>query len=181
MLRPPKSRAAGGAVNRSDDPAQDARPMTEPLPTRQALLARTERAGAALGYVLLLIAPFTMGFLAIVAIALAWLRRHSADEVARSHFRYQLKSFVDDVLVLVLSIAAAWGALAGGVAQLLGFSGIDLPFGLDASKLGVWTLVLIAIWLVLWIYGFFGLIIGSVRGLTRLAAGRTIGRRKHWQ
>jgi uncharacterized membrane protein len=154
--------------------------MTDPMPTRQTMLARTERAGAALGYVLLLIAPFTMGFLALVAIGLAWLRRKSEDEVARSHYRHQIKSFIDDVIVLVLSIAAGWGALAGGVAQILGFSGVDLPLGLDASKLGVWTLVLIAVWLVLWLYGFVGLIVGSVRGLTRLAAGRTIGRKRHW-
>ncbi len=133
-----------------------------------------ERGGAALGYFLLLIAPFTFGVLAWVALIIAMLRRDSADEVARSHYRHQLRAFVDDAIVLVLSVIVGWAALAGGIGSALGVAGVELPFGLEARQLGAWTIGLAALWLVLWLWGFVGLIVGSVRGALRLARGQAI-------
>ena len=133
-----------------------------------------ERAGAFAGYMMLLAAPFTFGVLAWVALLMAWLRRGAADEVARSHYRHQIRAFVDDAIVLVLSVVVGWAALAGGLGAALGFTGVTLPFGLDASQLGAWTLGLAALWLILWLWGFIGLIVGSIRGVLRLAHGRDI-------
>ncbi len=137
-------------------------------------LANTERGTAALAYALLLIAPFTFGVLAWVALVIAWVRRHAADEVARSHYRHQLRAFVDDAIVLVLSVIVGWAALAGGIGSALGIAGVELPFGIDARHLGAWTLGLALLWLILWIYGFVGLIVGSLRGALRLARGQAI-------
>jgi uncharacterized membrane protein len=133
-----------------------------------------ERGGAALGYCLLLIAPFTFGVLAWMALIIAALRKESADEVARSHYRHQLRAFADDAIVLVVSVLVGWAALAGGIGSALGIAGIPLPFGLDARELGAWTIGLAVAWLVLWLYGFIGLIVGSLRGLLRLARGQAI-------
>ncbi len=133
-----------------------------------------ERGGAALGYFLLLIAPFTFGVLAWVALLIAWARRHSDDAVARSHYRHQLRAFSDDAIVLALSVSVGWAALAGGIGSALGIAGVELPFGLEARELGAWTIGLAVAWLALWLYGFIGLIVGSLRGALRLARGQAI-------
>jgi uncharacterized membrane protein len=133
-----------------------------------------DRAGAVAGYMMLLAAPFTFGILAWVALVFAWLRRGVPDDVARSHYRHQVKSFIDDAVVLILSVAVGWTALAAGLGGLLGFSGVKLPFGLDASHLGAWAVALAILWAILWLYGFIGLIVGSLRGVLRLTRGQTI-------
>jgi uncharacterized membrane protein len=138
------------------------------------ITAHADRAGVLAVYLMLLASPFTFGFLAWVALLIAWLRRGIADEVARSHYRHQIRSFVDDAVVLVLSVLVGWAALAGGVGSLLGLSGVALPFGLQASHLGAWTGGLVILWLGLWLYGFVGLIAGSARGVLRLSRGQAI-------
>jgi uncharacterized membrane protein len=139
-----------------------------------AIPTHGERGTAALVYVLLLAAPFTFGVLAWAALLIALVRRQAGDEVARSHYRHQLRAFVDDAVVLVLSVIVGWTALAGGLGAMLGVGGVALPFGLDARQLGAWTIGLALLWLVLWIYGFVGLIVGSLRGVLRLARGQAI-------
>lgn len=136
--------------------------------------SHADRAGVLAGYLMLLAAPFTFGVLAWVALVLAWLRRGVGDEVARSHYRHQVKSFADDAVVLVLSVVVGWTALASGLGSLIGLSGAKLPFGLDASHLGVSTVALVIVWLILWLYGFIGLIVGSARGILRLSRGQAI-------
>ena len=136
--------------------------------------SRPDRAGALAGYLMLLAAPFTFGVLAWAALVLAWARRGAADEVARSHFRHQLRSFVDDAIVLVLSVAVGWTALASGGGSLIGLTGAALPFGLKAAHLGGWAIALAVLWLGLWLYGFIGLIVGSLRGVLRLSRGQAI-------
>jgi uncharacterized membrane protein len=159
-----KSRAPGRRVN--------ARGKTEMTDVRTT--AHADRAGVLAVYLMLLAAPFTFGVLAWVALGLAWFRRGIADEVARSHYRHQIRSFVDDAVVLVLSIVVGWTALAGGVGSLIGFTGAKLPFGLQPAHLGAWTVALVILWLALWLYGFIGLIVGSVRGVLRLSRGQAI-------
>jgi uncharacterized membrane protein len=132
------------------------------------------RGGALAGYLMLLAAPFTFGFLAWIALLVAWFGRGVADEVARSHYRHQIRSFVDDAVALVLSVVVGWTALASGVASLLGLSGVALPFGLEAARLGGWAIALAVLWLVLWLYGLVGLIVGSLRGVLRLSRGQAI-------
>jgi uncharacterized membrane protein len=133
-----------------------------------------ERGAAALVYGLLLAAPFTFGVLAWIGLIIALVRKNSADEVARSHYRHQLRAFSDDAIVLVVSVIVGWAALAGGIGSALGIAGVPLPFGLDARELGAWTIGLAVMWLALWLYGFIGLIVGSLRGLLRLARGQAI-------
>ena len=43
-----------------------------------------------------------------------------------------------------------------------------------ARDLAAWTIGLAVTWLALWLYGFIGLIVGSIRGLLRLARGQAI-------
>ena len=133
-----------------------------------------ERGGAALAYCLLLAAPFTFGVLAWIALILATLRKESPDEVARSPYRHQLRAFADDAIVLVVSVFVGWMALAGGIGSFLGIAGLPLPFGLQPRDLAAWTIGLAVTWLALWLYGFIGLIVGSLRGLLRLARGQAI-------
>ena len=133
-----------------------------------------ERGTAVLVYLLLLAAPFTFGVLAWIGLFIALLRKGSTDEVAASHFRHQLRVFSDDTIVLVVSVIVGWLALAGGVGSALGIAGVPLPFGLDARELGAWTIAFAVMWLALWLYGFIGLIVGSIRGLLHLARGQAI-------
>ena len=133
-----------------------------------------ERGTAVLVYLLLLAAPFTFGVLAWIGLFIALLRKGSTDEVAASHFRHQLRAFSDVTIVLVVSVIVGWLALAGGVGSALGIAGVPLPFGLDARELGAWTIAFAVMWLALWLYGFIGLIVGSIRGLLRLARGQAI-------
>ena len=133
-----------------------------------------DRGTATLVYCLLLAAPFTFGVLAWLGLIIAVLRKGTADEVAASHFRHQLRAFSDDAIVLVVSVVVGWAALAGGIGSALGIAGIPLPFGLDARDLAAWSIGLAVMWLALWLYGFIGLIVGSIRGLLRLARGQAI-------
>ena len=139
-----------------------------PIPTHG------ERGTAALVYGLLLAAPFTFGVLAWLGLIIAWVRRRAGGEVAASHYRHQIRAFSDDAIVLVVSVAVGWAALAGGIGSFLGVAGLPLPFGLEPRDLAAWTIGLAVTWLALWLYGFIGLIVGSIRGLLRLARGQAI-------
>jgi uncharacterized membrane protein len=140
-----------------------------------ARTAVTERSFAFLCYGFLFFATFTFGLLALLAVLLAYGRRNSPDPVARTHFRKQIKSFWFDLVLIVAGAVAGYLALAGGVSTALGLTGISLPGGVTLEMAGWTTLGLALVWAVLWIWGFLNLIIGSIAGAARLAAGKPIG------
>ncbi len=140
------------------------------------LKQRAERVGALAVYGLLIAAPFTLGALAILAVIIAYFRRGGAGPLARSHYDYQIRSFWIDMTLVVLGVACGWASLATGLGTVAGLFGIQLPQGMTAGDLG-WTAIALAIaWLVLWIWGFLGLFLGSVHGSMRLAASRPMGK-----
>jgi len=140
------------------------------------LKGRADRFGAMANYVLLIIAPFTLGILALLAVAIAYLRRRSAHGLARSHYDYQIRSFWMDLALVALGALCGWAALASGLGSLSGVFGISLPAGLSSGELGWTAFALGAAWVVLWLWGLLGLVFGSVHGSMRLAAGRPMGK-----
>ena len=134
------------------------------------------RLTALVGYGLLIIAPFTLGTLALAAMAIAYLRRRKAGPLARSHFDYQIRSFWTDISLVGLGALCGWAALAMGLGTLAGAVGLSLPQGMSTGALG-WTAIGLGLaWLVLWLWGFVGLLLGSVHGSIRLAAGLPMGK-----
>jgi uncharacterized membrane protein len=144
-----------------------------------AHVAARERGVAFLCYGFLFFATFTLGLLAVLAALLAYGHKNSPDPVARSHFRKQIKSFWFDIVLIILGGVAGYLALAGGISTALGWSGVTLPGGVTTENAGWTTLARGVAWAVLWIWGFLNLIIGSVAGAARLAAGKPIGHLPH--
>ncbi len=149
--------------------------MTVRAHAESARSAATDRAFAFLGYGFLFFATFTLGLLAVLAVLLAYSRQNSPDPVARSHFRKQIKSFWFDLVLIAAGAVAGYVALAGGLGTLIGLSGVKLPGGITVENAGWITLALGIAWAVLWVWGFLNLIIGSIAGAARLAAGKPIG------
>lgn len=137
--------------------------------------AATDRVFAFIAYGCMFFATFTLGLLALVGVLIAYSRKRSADPVARSHFRKQIKAFWGDLLLIVIGGAAGYLALASGIGTLIGLSGVALPGGVTIAMAGWMTFALFIAWGLLWIWGFLNLIVGSLFGAARLAAGRPIG------
>ncbi len=138
-----------------------------------------ERLAAMVNYGLLIAAPFTLNSLGILAMFIAYLRRGSADPVARSHFDFQIRRYWTDLLLVVLGFLCAAGALAAGFGAGIGGGlaafGVDVPRG-DLMHAGLVGMVLLVMWGVLWAMGLLGLLFGSIFGALRLASGRPAGR-----
>lgn len=140
-----------------------------------ARVAGTDRMFAFIAYVCMFLATFTLGLLALVGVLIAYSRQGTADPVARSHFKKQIKSFWWDLVLIVAGAVAGYIAIAGGLGTLIGLSGVKLPGGVTVATAGWMTLALGIAWAILWIWGFLNLIIGSLAGAAKLAAGRPIG------
>lgn len=140
-----------------------------------APVVAVDRMFAFIAYGCMFLATFTLGLLALVGVLIAYSCRNTPDLVARSHFKKQIKAFWSDLLLIVLGAVAGYVALAGGFGTLVGLSGIKLPGGITVETAGWMTLALGIAWAILWIWGFLNLIIGSLFGAGRLAAGRPIG------
>ena len=134
------------------------------------------RLTALVSYGLLIVAPFTLGTLALAAMAIAYLRRKQAGPLARSHFDYQIRSFWTDISLVGLGALFGGAAVATGGGAVLGFFGITLPQGLSTNGLGWTTIGLGLAWLILWLWGLVGLLLGSVHGSIKLAAGLPMGK-----
>lgn len=140
-----------------------------------AQTAATERGLAFIGYGMLFFATFTLGLLALVAVLLAYSRKDSPDPVARTHFRKQIKSFWFDLLLIVAGAVAGYVALASGLGTLVGLTGVKLPGGLSTENAGWAAFAFGVAWVILWVWGFLNLIVGSIAGAARLASGKPIG------
>ncbi len=139
-----------------------------------------ERLAALTSYALLMAAPFTFNLLGLLAVAIGYARRKHADPLTRSHYDYQIRRFWMDLMLVGLgficgsgALAAGFGAVLEGVLQGLG---VRLPWHYDAVHIGAGAIGLFIIWLLLWAWGLVGLLIGSVIGAMRLAAGLPAGR-----
>jgi uncharacterized membrane protein len=129
-----------------------------------------------LGYVLLGIAPFTVGVSALVALAVASARKPAADRLIQSHYAHQIRTFWIGLFLCALWLAAIVTWAWTGVVDFSFLALADAP-AFDAAKLtadpvfylaGLAT-VLSAIATVSW------LIVASVFGLTRLVSGQPAG------
>ena len=139
---------------------------------------RTERFGAMVNYGLLIAAPFSFGLLAVLAVAIAYMRRKRAESLARSHYDHQIHAFWTDLALVVVGALCGWGAVASGLGALWAAYGLQLPSAMTSGRLGWTTLALTAAWGLLWLWGVVGLFLGSILGAIRLAAGRPIGKRR---
>ena len=141
-----------------------------------------ERLAALVNYGLLIAAPFTLNSLGLLAMAVAYARRGSADPVARSHFDSQIRRYWMDLLLVALGLVCAAGALGAGFGAVIegGMAafGVGLPARSDAVHIGLGAVVLLALWGILWAVGLLGLLFGSIHGALRLASGLPAGRRR---
>ncbi len=139
-----------------------------------------ERLAALVNYGLLIVAPFTLNSLGLLAMLIAYLRRGSADPVARSHFDFQIRRYWMDLVLVGLGFICASGALAAGFGAAIEGSmaafGVRLPMHYDAVHIGLGAVVLLILWLALWAMGFLGLMLGSIFGAVRLASGLPAGK-----
>jgi len=140
-----------------------------------------ERLAALVNYGLLIAAPFTLNSLGLLAMFIAYMRRGSADPVARSHFDFQIRRYWMDLLLVGLGFVFAGGALGAGFGAVIEGAmaafGVRLPFHYDAVHIGIGAVVLLALWLLFWAMGLLGLLFGSIWGALRLASGLPAGRR----
>ena len=139
-----------------------------------------ERLAALINYGLLIVAPFTLGSLGLLAMCIAYLRRGSADPIARSHFDFQIRRYWMDLLLVGLGFVCASGALAAGFGAAIegGMAafGVRLPVHYDPVHIGIGAIFLLVLWLGLWAFGFVGLLLGSLFGALRLASGLPAGK-----
>jgi uncharacterized membrane protein len=138
-----------------------------------------ERLAALVNYGLLIVAPFTLNSLGLLAMFIAYTRRGSADPVARSHFDFQIRRYWTDLLLVALGFVCAAGAIAAGLGA--GIGGALSAFGVgvaggDVVHVGVIGIVLLVLWGLFWAMGLLGLLFGSLFGALRLASGRPAGR-----
>ena len=146
---------------------------------RRSISRSVGRAGALANYVLMFLATFTVGLLSPLALVIAYWRRGGADPIARSHYDHQIAEFWKDIVLIVAGGVCGFLALAGGLGTLFGIGGVKLPGGVTFVQTGWTTLALAGIWVVLWIWGFLNLIIGSALGFMRLASGKPAGKTRH--
>ena len=144
----------------------------EPLTLSQ----RASRMGALANYVMMFLATFTLGLLSPAALLIAYARRGGADPVTRSHYDHQIAEFWKDILLIIAGAVCGFLALAGGLGTLVGMGGLRLPWGVSFMQTGSMTLILAGIWVLLWLWGFLNLIIGSAFGFIRLASGLPAGK-----
>ena len=139
-----------------------------------------ERLAALINYGLLIVAPFTLNSLGLLAMFIAYVRRGSADEVARSHYDFQIRRYWMDLVLVGLGFVCASGALAAGFGAAIegGMAafGVRLPVHYDAVHIGVGAIFLLLLWIALWGLGLVGLLLGSVFGAVRLASGLPAGK-----
>ena len=139
-----------------------------------------ERLAALINYGLLVVAPFTLNALGLVAVGFAYARRGSADPVTRTHYDFQIRRYWMDLVLVGLGFVFAAGALTagfgaaieGGMAAL----GVSIPVHYDAAHIGVGAIFLLVCWLVLWAMGLLGLLLGSIHGALRLVSGQPMGK-----
>lgn len=85
--------------------------MTDPFSSAHPAAASSdERNLAILGYALLFVSPFVAGLSALATVILAYVRRHGAEPLARSHYDFQIRIFwIGVVLSLISAVAFLFG------------------------------------------------------------------------
>jgi len=139
-----------------------------------------ERLAVLVNYGMLIVAPFTLNALGLVAISIAYARRGGADPVTRSHYDFQIRRYWMDLLLVGLGFVCGLGALAAGfgagIEGMMASMGVQLPVHYDAVHIGLGAIGLLAAWLILWAMGLLGLFFGSIFGALRLASGLPMGK-----
>ena len=144
-----------------------------------------DRVLSGLVYVLLFAAPFFAGITALIGVVLAYVRRTTADPVARGHYEFQIRSFWIAVALLVLAIAAL--LLGAGVVfthvfemalrQGGGWDAWDASFS-DGSNahLNLAGLLLAVVGALILGADMLWLLLSAVFGFARLVSGEGVGR-----
>ncbi len=139
-----------------------------------------ERLAALINYGLLIVAPFTLNSLGLVAISIAYARRRGADPVTRSHYDFQIRRYWMDLVLVGLGFICGSGALAAGfgagIESVMADAGVRLPVHYDPVHIGLGAIGLLVAWLILWAMGLLGLFFGSIFGALRLVSGRPMGK-----
>lgn len=139
-----------------------------------------ERMAAMTNYALMIVAPFTLNLLGLLAVAIGYARRGHADPITRTHYDHQIRRFWLDLMMVGLGFICGSGALAAGFGAVFGdvlqSIGVKLPWSYDPVHIGLGAIGLFVAWLFLWAWGLGGLLIGSVIGAMRLASGLPAGK-----
>lgn len=148
--------------------------------------ARTQSDDRTLAFVVYgmnFVAPFVFGLTALIAVAIAYVRKPEAEPLVSSHYRFQIRSFwVGFALSMVAALALMVGmglifwSLAGAFLNELPADAWDaVSRNLDVD-LPVAAFVALIVAGVAWVATTFWMIISSVAGALRLSAGHPMSR-----
>lgn len=150
---------------------------TEPAPKPLA----PDHAVVLLNYLFLLLMPLTLGASGLVAAVVGWIRRGGSDETARSHFRFQNRTFW--ILLVLLWISGMAVLVCAFYAWGSAWSNSAVPDGqpprnpnADSQVLG--GLLGLAIAAVVFLGGLIFGLVRIVYGVIRIAMDRPVGRTK---
>lgn len=146
--------------------------------------ARTQSDDRTLAFVVYgmnFVAPFVFGLTALIAVAIAYVRKPEAEPMVASHYRFQIRSFW---VGFALSLLAALAIMLGmGIIfwELAGAFLTDMPTDPTAAvtrnldvDLPVGAFVSLIIAGLAWVATALWMIIASLAGGLRLSAGRGI-------
>lgn len=135
--------------------------------------AHADRGAVFLVYLIMFVSPFLVGAPMLLATSIAFARRGSADALSASHFNYQLSTMGKDIVLEIVGAICLWLALFGGLATLAGeVPGHYMPQGFDPARMGMFTLALLALWVICWAWAALSLFLTPAIGAIRLLHGR---------
>lgn len=143
-------------------------------------------------YGLLFISPFSLGLTALVAVVLAYIKKHNCDSFVQTHFRYQIKSFwvvfvlwalatfIAVICTVFLTLTLANVILAQYNITDWRYLDIDLS-NLDTSQIPVSTILGVAsgfvISALMTVLATVWILVSAVMGFIRLSHNKPIGKR----
>jgi len=99
---------------KGDEMANDTKPGNARRPVRTGTSAPiVSDYGLALAVYVLFLVGFFNGLTALIGAVIAYMQSERADEVAQTHFRFQLKTFLIGLLYLFIGVATLHVAVGG--------------------------------------------------------------------
>lgn len=132
-----------------------------------------DRGLVVLNYIFLLVAPFTLHVLAIVAVILAYVRRPTASDFEAGHYGFQIKVFWWSVILFAVAMVLFLVAVGAGVGAFWEAGYADAW----APHWGGMTVLAVIAACLCWFASFLVAVIGGLIGLIKLLSNAPAGRR----
>jgi uncharacterized membrane protein len=124
----------------------------------------TDRGLVVLNYIFLLVAPFTLHVLAVVAVILAYVRRPGAPAFEAGHYGFQIKVFWWSVILFALAVVLGLVAFGTGFGAVWQANTVDAW----APHWGVASITAILAAGLAWFASFLVAAIGALIGLIKV-------------